>query len=36
LKEFETKAGASKSIDDIASKMGLTAEKSDNLTFCCL
>ncbi len=33
LKEFETKAGASKSIDDIASKMGLTAEKSDNLTF---
>jgi hypothetical protein len=33
MKEFETKAGASKSIDDIASKMGLTAEKSDNLTF---
>ena len=32
-KEFETKAGASKSIDDIASKMGLTAEKADNLTF---
>ncbi len=33
MKEFETKAGSSKSIDDIASKMGLTAEKSDNLTF---
>ena len=33
IKEFETKAGASKSIDDIASKMGLTAEKADNLTF---
>ncbi|MES2514404.1 MAG: SurA N-terminal domain-containing protein [Bacteroidota bacterium] len=33
IKEFETKAGASKSIDDIAAKMGLTAEKSDNLTF---
>ena len=33
MKEFETKAGASKSIDDIASKMGLTAEKADNLTF---
>lgn len=32
-KEFETKAGASKSIDDIASKMGLSVEKSDNLTF---
>jgi peptidyl-prolyl cis-trans isomerase D len=33
IKEFETKAGSSKSIDDIASKMGLTAEKADNLTF---
>lgn len=33
IKEFETKAGASKSIDDIASKMGLTVEKADNLTF---
>jgi len=26
IKEFETKAGASKSIDDIAAKMGLTSE----------
>lgn len=33
MKEFETKAGASKSITDIATKMGLTAETSDNLTF---
>jgi len=33
IKEFETKAGSSKSIDDIASKMGLTPEKADNLTF---
>lgn len=33
ISEFNTKAGASKSIDDIASKMGLTAEKADNLTF---
>ncbi|MCD6019652.1 MAG: peptidylprolyl isomerase [Bacteroidetes bacterium] len=33
IAEFNTKAGASKSIDDIASKMGLTAEKADNLTF---
>lgn len=33
IAEFNTKAGASKSIDDIASKMGLTAEKSDNLSF---
>ena len=33
MKEFEAKAGSSKSIDDIASKMGLTTEKSDNLTF---
>lgn len=33
IKEFETKAGASKSIDDIGAKMGLTAEKADNLNF---
>lgn len=33
ISEFNTKAGASKSVDDIASKMGLTVEKSDNLTF---
>ena len=33
MTEFNTKAGSSKSIDDIASKMGLTSEKSDNLTF---
>jgi peptidyl-prolyl cis-trans isomerase D len=33
IAEFNTKAGASKSIDDIASKMGLTVEKADNLTF---
>ena len=33
MTEFKSKAGASKSIDDIASKLGLTAEKSENLTF---
>lgn len=33
IKEFETKAGSSKSVEDIATKMGLTAEKADNLTF---
>lgn len=33
IKEFETKAGSSKVIDDIAAKMALQAEKSDNLTF---
>jgi peptidyl-prolyl cis-trans isomerase D len=33
IKEFETKIGASKAITDIASKMGLTVETSDNLTF---
>ncbi|MES2565311.1 MAG: SurA N-terminal domain-containing protein [Bacteroidota bacterium] len=33
IAEFNTKAGASKSIDDVASKMGLTVEKADNLTF---
>jgi peptidyl-prolyl cis-trans isomerase D len=33
IAEFTTKAGASKSIDDIASKMNLIVEKADNLTF---
>lgn len=33
IKEFETKAGASKSTEEIASKMGLTVEKADNLNF---
>jgi peptidyl-prolyl cis-trans isomerase D len=33
IAEYTAKAGASKSIDDIASKMGLTTEKADNLTF---
>ena len=33
IAEFTSKAGASKSIDDIASKMALTVEKADNLTF---
>ncbi|MDF2449093.1 MAG: peptidylprolyl isomerase [Bacteroidota bacterium] len=33
IAEFTTKSGVSKSIDDIASKMGLTAEKAENLTF---
>jgi peptidyl-prolyl cis-trans isomerase D len=33
MTEFKSKAGASKSIDDIASKLGLTTEKSENLTF---
>ena len=33
MKEFDTKAGSSKSIDDVAAKMGLTVEKSDNLNF---
>jgi peptidyl-prolyl cis-trans isomerase D len=33
INEFNTKAGASKSIDDVATKMGLTVEKSDNLNF---
>lgn len=33
IAEFTTKAGASKSIDDIASKMGLPAEKAENLSF---
>ncbi len=33
IAEFNTKAGASKSIDDIASKMSLMVEKADNLTF---
>lgn len=33
MNEFNTKAGASTSIDDVAAKMGLTVEKSDNLNF---
>jgi peptidyl-prolyl cis-trans isomerase D len=33
MAEFTSKAGASKSIDDIASKMNLIVEKADNLTF---
>lgn len=33
LKEFNTKAGSSKSIDDIASKIGLSVEKQDGLNF---
>ncbi len=33
IKEFNTKTSSSKSIEDIAAKMGLTAEKADNLTF---
>lgn len=33
MAEFSSKAGASKSIDDIASKMNLIVEKADNLTF---
>jgi peptidyl-prolyl cis-trans isomerase D len=33
IAEFASKAGASKSIDDIASKMGLQVEKAPGLTF---
>ncbi len=33
IAEFNTKAGSSKSIDDIASKMGLPSEKAENLSF---
>lgn len=33
MAEFTSKAGTSKSIDDIASKMNLIVEKADNLTF---
>jgi len=33
MAEFNSKAGASKSIDDIAAKMNLIVEKADNLTF---
>lgn len=33
INEFNTKAGASKTIEDVASKMGMVVEKSDNLTF---
>jgi len=33
IAEFSSKAGASKSIDDIAAKMALPVEKADNLNF---
>lgn len=33
IAEFNSKAGASKSVDDIAAKMSLVVEKADNLTF---
>ena len=33
IAEFNSKAGASKSMDDIAAKMNLVVEKADNLTF---
>jgi peptidyl-prolyl cis-trans isomerase D len=33
IAEFTAKAGASKSVDDIAAKMSLAVEKADNLTF---
>lgn len=33
INEFNTKASSSKSIDDVAAKMGLTVDKSENLTF---
>ena len=33
IAEFKTKAGSSKSTQDIASKMGLTAEVADGLNF---
>lgn len=33
IKEFKTKAGSSKSTQDIASKMGLVAEQADGLNF---
>lgn len=33
INEFNTKAGSSKSIDEIGAKMGLTVDKSENLTF---
>ncbi len=33
IAEFTTKAAGAKSIDDIASKMALTVEKADNLSF---
>lgn len=33
INEFKTKAGASTSINDIASKMGLTVEQADKLNF---
>lgn len=33
ITEFNTKAGSAKNIDEVAAKMALPAEKSDNLTF---
>ena len=33
IKEFASKAGAGKSIDEVASKMGLQAEKQEKITF---
>jgi peptidyl-prolyl cis-trans isomerase D len=33
IAEFNSKAGASKSVEDIAAKMNLPVEKADNLTF---
>lgn len=33
INEFNTKAGAAKTIDDVAAKMALQVEKSDNLVF---
>lgn len=33
IAEFKTKAGAATTVDGIATNMGLTAEKADNLTF---
>ena len=33
INEFNTKAGSSKSIDEIAAKMGLNVDKTENLTF---
>lgn len=33
ITEFNTKAGSAKTIDEVASKMALPVEKSDNLTF---
>jgi peptidyl-prolyl cis-trans isomerase D len=33
ISQFTSKAGSSKSVDDIATKMGLTTERTENLTF---